>query len=174
MLSLDPRTLAPILTAALVLAPALVQAQTTIYVDDDAPPGGDGTTWATAYDSLSTALAVAQSGDQIWVAAGTYLGHFTLTLGVEVYGGFVGTETELAQRDWAANPTILDGNAGGSVVTSPSGATATTRIDGFTITNGSASRGGGLYLDSSSPTSCNTAVALASPSRGLPSLTIRV
>ncbi len=74
--------------------------QTTWYVDDDASPGGDGTTWATAYDSLSTALTAAQSGDQIWVAAGTYVGNFTLALEVKLYGGFVGTETELSQRNW--------------------------------------------------------------------------
>ncbi len=79
--------------------PVAVSAQTTWYVDDDAATGGDGTTWSTAYDSLSTALTTVQSGDQIWVAAGTYVGNFTLALGVEVYGGFNGTETELAQRD---------------------------------------------------------------------------
>ncbi|UCC30026.1 MAG: right-handed parallel beta-helix repeat-containing protein [Phycisphaerales bacterium] len=131
------------------------------HVDSGAPPGGDGLSWATAYDSPSTALATAQSGDQIWVAAGTYVGNFTLALGVEVYGGFVGNETELSQRDWKANPTILDGNGTGSVVTSPSGATATTRIDGFTITNGRAPdghAGGGFHLYSSSPTIANNTI----------------
>ncbi len=132
--------------------------QTTWYVDDDASPGGDGTTWSTAYHSLSTALTAAQPGDQIWVAAGTYVGSFTLALEVKLYGGFAGTETELTQRDWTANPTILDGNANFHVVSSPSGATATTRIDGFTITNGNAYFGGGLYLFDSSPTIANNTI----------------
>ncbi|UCC31578.1 MAG: right-handed parallel beta-helix repeat-containing protein, partial [Phycisphaerales bacterium] len=132
--------------------------QTTWYVDDDASSGGDGTSWATAYDSLSTALTAAQSGDQVWVAAGTYVGNFTLALGVEVYGGFAGNETELTQRDWNANPTILNGNGTGSVVISPAGATETTRIDGFTITNGRAFDGGGLYLRDSSATIANNRI----------------
>ncbi len=143
---------------------ARARAQTTLHVDDDASPGGDGTTWATAYNSLSTALTVAQSGDQIWVAAGTYVGNFMLAFEVEIYGGFAGNETELSQRDWIANPTILDGNQTGSVVTSPTGATETTRLDGFTITNGSGTmsvsgtRGGGLYLEDSSPTIANNTI----------------
>jgi hypothetical protein len=31
-------------------------AQTIIYVDDDAPPGGDGQSWQTAYADLQQAL----------------------------------------------------------------------------------------------------------------------
>ncbi len=149
-----------IVATALVLPSGFAVAQAVIHVDDDASPGGDGATWATAYNSLSTALATAQPGDQIWTAAGTYVGNFTLTLSVELYGGFDGTETELTQRDWTANRTILDGNASGSVVTAPPGATATTRIDGFTITNGWTSEGGGMLLVSSSPTITNNLIAV--------------
>ena len=44
----------------------------TIYVDDSASQGGDGTSWLTAHKYLQDALAVAESGDEIWVAEGTY------------------------------------------------------------------------------------------------------
>ncbi len=143
-----------ILTAAPIAA-----AQTIHYVDDDAAPGGDGLLWPTAYDTLPPALTAAQPGDQIWVAAGTYVGNFTLAIGVEMYGGFAGTETLLDQRDWVANETILDGNQTGSVVTGTISATETTRIDGFTITRGSAGDyGGGLRLSSSSPTIANNTI----------------
>ena len=133
-------------------------AQTIWYVNDDAPGANNGTSWTDAYTDLRSALAAAQSGDQIWVAAGRYVGNFTLALGVEMYGGFAGTETELAKRNWKTNSTILDGNQTGSVVTPPPGATSMTRIDGFTITNGNASAGGGLYLYFSSPTITNNTI----------------
>jgi len=59
---------------------------------------------------------------KVWVAAGTYVENITLKSGVALYGGFAGNETDLSQRNWAANKTILDGNQSGSVVTSPEGA----------------------------------------------------
>ena len=92
------------------------------YVDDDGVPENGCTCWTDACPDLQTALALAQPGEQIWVATGTYVGNFTLALGVETYGGFAGAETDLSQRDRTANPTILDANDSGSVVTSPSGA----------------------------------------------------
>ncbi len=109
-----PRGLLPMLLGVCVcLALARPACAAVRYVDSGALPSGDGLSWSTAYDSLSTALAAAQPGDQIWVATGTYVGNFTLALGVQVYGGFAGTETELSQRDWPVNRTILDGNQGG-------------------------------------------------------------
>jgi hypothetical protein len=64
-----------IVVLALSVAPAL--AQSTLYADDDAPPGGDGLSWNTAYRFLQDALAdAAASGGaitEIRVAQGTYL-----------------------------------------------------------------------------------------------------
>jgi hypothetical protein len=93
-------------------------------VDDDAPPGGNGNSWALAFNNLQDAIDALQTGDQIWVAAGTYVPTREETLGmiqtrvflltpccppqsVSLYGGFAGHETSLSQRDIAANPTIL-------------------------------------------------------------------
>lgn len=89
-----------------------------IYVNQVATGANDGTSWANAYMELRTALAVAGSGDEIWVAAGTYTpgssrsDSFRIPDGVAVYGGFTGNETMLEQRN--ANPktnnTVLSGD----------------------------------------------------------------
>ena len=109
----------------------------TVHVSAAGNDGGNGQTWATAKKTVQAGLNAAASGDQIWVAAGTYVENITLKSEVGLYGGFAGTETDLVQRNWAVNVTVLDGNQAGSVVTAPLGAMATTRVDGFTIRNGS-------------------------------------
>ena len=43
-----------------------------IYVKQLAAPGGDGTSWNSAYRDLEEALDEATSGTQIWIAKGTY------------------------------------------------------------------------------------------------------
>ena len=69
-------------------------------------PSGTGC-WATAFTDLQLALAAASSGDEIWVATGTYKPtatadrtiSFAMKNGVGVYGGFDGTETMRSERD---------------------------------------------------------------------------
>ncbi|WNV05470.1 hypothetical protein RP726_03410 [Candidatus Methylospira mobilis] len=79
-----------------------------------------GTDWKNAFNSLQTALGYAKSGDEIWVAHGTYHPDktdrkvsFNLKRGVAVYGGFSGNENKLTERDYRKNKTILSGNIGG-------------------------------------------------------------
>jgi parallel beta-helix repeat protein len=150
------------------------QQPTVIHVSPTGSDASDGSSWAAAKRTVQAGLNAAQAGGQVWVAAGTYVEKVTLAIGVGLYGGFAGDETDLAQRDWAANVTILDGNQNGSVVTVPPGATVDTRIDGFTIRNGngtpntvSGRDGGGIYCTSASATISNnviTANTLASGS----------
>ncbi len=94
-----------------------------IYVDADAAGAFDGTSWTDAYKRLQNALAVASSGDQIWVAEGIYYPDegvtqvnndpsesFLLSNGVQIYGGFNGTESLLSERNLSENVTILSGD----------------------------------------------------------------
>src|SRR3982750_1313077 len=53
-------------------APAPATVSPAIHVDSDAPDGGDGASWASALNDLHAAVDVARSGDEIWVAEGTY------------------------------------------------------------------------------------------------------
>ncbi len=118
----------------------------TWRVDIDAPAGGDGDSWETAFSHPQSAMNTATSGDEIWTAEGTYSPRspedsvlLAMKSGVAVYGGFSGTETVLDERDWEANVTVLDGT--GTATHVVTGASATT-LDGFTITGGNAIDGG--------------------------------
>lgn len=136
---------------------------------------GDCSSWGNACD-LQSALSSAVAGDEIWVAEGTYYPtdgtdrtvSFELKNGVAVYGGFIGTETALDQRNWVEHPTILSGNVGdvddasdnSYHVVYGTGLDNTATLDGFTITLGFAddvdhNDGGGMYLYQSSPTLTN-------------------
>ena len=58
----------------LALTATVVHGGSVLYVDDDAPPGGDGTSWKTAYRFLQDALVDAAQGGliKIRVAQGVY------------------------------------------------------------------------------------------------------
>ena len=148
--------IAAILTV-LVCAGAVEAA--TIYVSGMGNDLNDGTSWEMAKQTVQAGLDVAMPEDQVWVAAGMYVEHITLRQAVELYGGFAGAETDLAQRDWMTNQTILDGDGAGTVVRAPSGLTALSKIDGFFITNGYAlGVGGGIFCSASSPTISNNLI----------------
>ena len=162
-----------------------VHAQVRLFVDDDAAPGGDGASWASAFDDLATALdhvaAQAYPAAEIWVAAGTYLpadrtdpndprsATFRLRNGLAIYGGFAGDEDpaafDLADRDLVGNESNLSGSSGGYAnyhVVSAAGVDSTAQLDGFTVRDGYAldtwpapSSGAGLYNDGGSPRVAN-------------------
>jgi len=125
-------------------------ANATTYYVSSTGDGTTGTSWATAFQSPTAALASSSpvSGDEIWVQQGTYTVTTTLTWksGVSFYGGFSGTETTRDQRSKDASLTILNGNNTARVLTGPATLTATTIWDGFTIQNGTNIQGGGAYL----------------------------
>ncbi len=105
-----------------------------IFVDADAGENGDGDAWATAYKYLQDALNEQGLGDDdiIWVAEGTYFvdqddanplgtgsraATFDLVNLVEMYGGFDGTEIDIADRDPANNLTTLTGMINFAILT---------------------------------------------------------
>ena len=105
---------------------ASVDAQ--VYVNVTATGTNDGSSWTNAYSSLQNALDNAASGNEVWVAAGTYSPGSAVTdffnVGVQgqaIYGGFAGTETMLSQRDIATNKTILSGDVSDDDVANDSG-----------------------------------------------------
>jgi len=151
----------------------------TRYVNVALATGNDdGTSWENAYrgvDGLARALTASASGDEIWVAAGTYKPtagavrsiYFNLRSGVGIYGGFTGVELSRDDRNVRTNITTLSGDLGGNdpVITdnsyhlvNGSGANSTAVLDGFTITAGNANgstaadqdKGGGLIFLSNS------------------------
>jgi len=151
------------------------------YVRADAAPGGDGGSWASAFDSVVLAAESTvdkEDGEtcQIWVAEGRYAvfqsgpaDAVVLRPFVALYGGFAGTETDLEARDPAAHPTELDGanpaDEGVRVYHVVIGANGA-RLDGFTIRRGKAAGlpgepwvaegyGGGLILQDGAMTVAN-------------------
>jgi hypothetical protein len=120
-----------------------------IYVSPQGNDANDGLSWSTAKRTVQAGINAAApssaGGAQVWVKAGVYNERITLRSEVHVYGGFAGNETTRAQRNLLANESVLDGQAGGSVVTVPPNTTNAT-IDGFTIRNGLSGDGGGIYF----------------------------
>src|SRR5690554_6694403 len=171
-----------LLTLSLVVLFTMQLTAQVIYVKPDAA----STAWndkTPLYTDLQSAINAASSGDQIWVAAGTYKPttttdraiSFNLKDGVAIYGGFAGTETTLTQRNWTNNKTILSGDIGivgvdtdnsyhviTGIGTGAAPLGTITWLDGFIIEKGygnvssdNQNLGGGIYLKSASPTIVN-------------------
>ncbi|KMQ59753.1 hypothetical protein ACM40_16680 [Chryseobacterium sp. BLS98] len=127
-----------------------------LYVNSSATGSNNGLSWTNAYTDLQTAMSNAIFGDEIWVASGVYKAtsttdrtiSFNMKNGVNLYGGFSGTETSVGQRNISQNPTTLSGDIGAigdntdntntilKIISTTSGIT----VDGFRIISG---RGGG-------------------------------
>jgi hypothetical protein len=113
-----------------------------VHVDADAPGVENGSSWLNAYTTFEDGLAAAGGAtNTIWIAEGTYIDGFTFDVtsdGLEVYGGFAGTETNVTERDWEANEVLLDGAAGHRVMDILADNVI---LDGVTITNGYSASG---------------------------------
>ncbi|NGM63090.1 gliding motility-associated C-terminal domain-containing protein [Sphingobacterium sp. SGG-5] len=186
--------------------PIIVPNNNTVYVKQSSTGTGMGNSWDNAVPELRDALSwtkdnwdVAANGSlQIWVAEGIYKptsdpsdrdATFQLANGVEIYGGFAGTETTLTQRDWQTNATILSGDIDNNdtgvdgvitnrdqiegensyTIVNGSGVDATAVLDGFILTGGLSNgsgqprlpsrSGGGIYNDAGNATFSNLIVS---------------
>ena len=127
------------------VVPALTLGE-VVYVDDDAPPGGDGRSWATAWRHLQDGLAAANAPGaarpaEIRVAQGIYRPDrtgvhpqgsrdrttaFELSGGLSLMGGYAGLgATEPNDREPATYQTILSGDLAENDGMSPAGLTGT-------------------------------------------------
>ncbi|MDR2921075.1 MAG: hypothetical protein LBV72_17145, partial [Tannerella sp.] len=101
----------------------LIRPKNNGYFVDQNVSGGlhDGSNWQNAFLTIQEALELASQGDYVWVAKGEYSpvadGTYLINYdSVSVYGGFGAWEANLNERDFSANPTILNGR-NNSVVT---------------------------------------------------------
>jgi uncharacterized repeat protein (TIGR02543 family) len=162
------------LTSVVLGASSFEKQSTILYVKLEGT--GDCSSWTNACE-LQTALSLADSGDQVWVATGTYKpttsvnreATFRLESGVAIYGGFPFAEGTWEERDWETNITTLSGDIGlvgdstdnSYHVVTGNGVDRTAVLDGFTITAGNANGstphnlGGGMYNSTGTPTLSN-------------------
>ncbi|MBD2757142.1 beta strand repeat-containing protein [Spirosoma validum] len=102
------------------------QAQPIRYVKPTASGLGDGSSWANASADLQAMINASTSGNQVWVAAGTYTPNttglsdprnaaFSLKNNVSVLGGFTGvsgSEGNINARTASPSSTTLSGDIG--------------------------------------------------------------
>src|SRR5690349_17402628 len=169
----------PGILAAFILLPTRANClYGNYYVKATATGTGDGTSWTNAFTDLQHAIDIAQAGDVICVAAGTYLpthrhdgdslrhSTFYISSDITLLGGFSGepgTEGTLVGRDPVAHATILSGDLGLPGDTSDNAfhvvfidhVSDTMHLDGFIIADGNnfggagyETYGAGIFIDS--------------------------
>ena len=162
---LTPRPFRLLCTLLVLFISTTAIGQTTYYVRTTGSDAADGTSWSTAFLTLQKALVTAQSGDQIWVATGTYYpdegpgqtdndrsSAFAMKNGISILGGFPASDNPvLGDRDPDSFTTVLSGDIDKNnstdngnayhVIRNPAGLNSSALIDGFIITGGNASAG---------------------------------
>ena len=96
------------------------------------------------YTTIQLGIDGANSGDTLIVDAGTYYENINFNgMNIVLASHFL-----LTLDSAYIDSTIIDGNNNGSVVTFNNGEDSTAILSGFTITNGLAQKGGGVYISS--------------------------
>ncbi len=94
--------------------------------------------------TIQDGIDAAVNGDTVNVVAGIYFENINFSGKLITLKSLAGPEN-----------TTIDGSASGSVVSFLSGEDNNAKLEGFTVTNGSAASGGGIRIFSSSPTITN-------------------
>ena len=120
-----------------------------VRYDSAAADGGDGFSWAKAFNQMDDAIAIVQTfgGGEVWVKGGTHVlaKGFALKNAVTIRGGFEGVDgkyatrsAERAARDFAAYESVFSG--GGTtekLIDQSTTADETAVVDGITFTKAS-------------------------------------
>ena len=106
--------------------------------DNDCDGSVDGTSVPGDYSTIQGAIDAASSGDLICVASGTWYETLDFSGKDVIVGGSSGS-----------GATTLDGGGSGPVVTADSGESTSAMLHGFTVTNGDAQYGAGIYVENS-------------------------
>ncbi|MCD6326459.1 right-handed parallel beta-helix repeat-containing protein [bacterium] len=118
---------------------------TDCYVDlTNGNDSNSGFDWDNAFATIGKVIAVSR-GSAIHIAAGTYAENIELDNNLTLLGGYPAGGGDRAP---SANKTIIDGGAVDTVVMIMG--KTDVMIDGFTIRNGIATYGGGVYGEASS------------------------
>ncbi|HUT28222.1 MAG TPA: choice-of-anchor Q domain-containing protein [Sedimentisphaerales bacterium] len=112
------------------------------------------------YGTIQAAIAASDDGDTVVVAPGRYHENISF-LGKAV----TLRSTDPNNRDIVA-ATIIDGGGAGSVVNFMNGERTVSLLDGLTITNGNAVKGGGIYCAFAGPTITNCIITGNSAEKG--------
>jgi len=135
---------------ALVHVPLSVSMAAPLFVDPQAPPGGDGSSWDRAFPTISAAIVAAPTGNEaLFIAAGTYAESVTLRDSLHLYGGFSGfngaRESRASERQPEVHEVLI--HTAVAPVVNFTG-TANALVDGVTISGGQASGadGGGVLI----------------------------
>ena len=120
-----------------------------IHVSPRGNDANNGLDWMQAKRTVQAGIDTATPlwGD-VWVAQGVYNERVALGASGRVYGGFRGRETAFSERDFYSARAIIDGGAGGSVVTIDGGYRGIV-LDGLTLRDGDNQLGGAVYCDAS-------------------------
>lgn len=92
------------------------------------------------FKKIQDAIDKWQKGDVVRVATGNYKENIKLKPDVVLEGGF---KSDFSVQNWDQWPSVIDGGKLDSVVVGANGA----QLNGFTLRNGKAENGGGIYLN---------------------------